>query len=127
MSYNLTKLVEGDNFNTDKYMPPPNDFDDIFRGMSEHGIGDAFTPPTWALLEDAHNKTMVENFIQMLCTMKKVAWLGEWYKNRRGRATTGTCQFLAESSGIGTICSEVKTDYPSYSNNWFTLRRRNYR
>jgi len=101
MSCNLTKLVEDDDINTDKYMDV-EDFNEILHGMSEHGITDEFTPRTWQLLEDAHNKNMVKNFIQIMRTMKKLF-------------------------GTGTISSEVKKDGTSYSNNSFTLRCRNFR
>ena len=46
MSCNLTKLVEDDDINTDKYMDVEG-FNKILHGMSEHGIGEEFTPRTW--------------------------------------------------------------------------------
>ena len=61
--------MAGDNINSDKYTSPDY-FKDILQGMSEHRIGDAFTPWTLSLLKDAHNKTMVENCIQMFRKMK---------------------------------------------------------
>lgn len=63
MSSNLSKLVEGDKFNTVKYMSPAV-FNDILRRMNEHGIGEVFTPWMWALLEDEQHKTMADTFIQ---------------------------------------------------------------
>ena len=71
MSCNLTKLVEDDDINTEKYLDV-DDFNDILHDMSEHGIEDEFTPRTWQLLEDTHNKSMAPNFIQILRTMKKL-------------------------------------------------------